>query len=234
MKRFFGLCAGLLMIGTLAYAEPHGTYYGNLWSENALAYNNTYIRDLNLSGEIADVYVIYSSATISSVTVDAPAFSLAGTAVSASNKFTTAIPVLYTSTVTIGGLTSGTTYYSTGSYPAGTSPSFQLSTTSTGAVAGSYITFSSTPSGSGYSITFAPLPITGTSGFSWQVSEDKVNWTNLNVSSVTFSSPYTASSSEWQLGTLYPRYLRLNAVAPTTGGVKFNVWFNQGTIYAGN
>ena len=47
----------------------------------------------------------------------------------------------------------------------------------------------------------APLTIAGTPSFKWQSSNDGTNFADLSVSSVTFGSPYTAASTQWDFGT---------------------------------
>ncbi len=139
---------------------------------------------------------------------------------------TLALPVLYAvgSNPAITGLTTGTTYYAV---PAG-GTSFYLAKYSTSAVAGltaDYVTITSTNSGTSQNTyTFAPLAITGTPGFKWQVSNDNSNWDDLSVSSVTMSSytsPYATTS--WGFGTLGYRYIRANVTGPTTGGIYLKI-----------
>jgi hypothetical protein len=131
---------------------------------------------------------------------------------------TTGTPVLYSSdTVTLDGLTDQTTYYAS-NVAANT---FQLATTSTGAIAGLSITISATPSTAGpHTFTFAPTAPAGDWGFIWKTSDDNTNWTTMSVSSVTFGTPYTTSTTSWDLGTIGHRYLRGDVVKGTGGSVK--------------
>ena len=151
----------------------------------------------------------------------APSFALGGQAITSSNGFTLALPVLYVSgSASIGGLTTGTTYYA---YPV-SSTSLELVKYATSAVAGvpasDFVTFtSSTTQLSEHTSTLTALPWTGTAGFYWQNSNDGINWTNIATSSVTFSSTTPVGTSQyWSFGYLGAGYIRMNFAAPTTGG----------------
>ena len=151
-----------------------------------------------------------------------------GTIKKASHGFTLAIPVLYsTGAVAIGGLTNQTTYYA---IPV-TADSFRLAATSTGAVAGSYITLTSSSTAGPHTYTLAPLVLTGTPSFKWQASNDGDNWSDISVSSVTFASPYTAASSTWDFGTYNYRWLRLKYTAGTAGALNLMVTENGKKLY---
>lgn len=135
-----------------------------------------------------------------------------------------ALPVLYSGSPTIGGLSNGTTYYAV---PV-SGNSFMLAKFSTSAVAGNVdlVVVTSTNTqihSSEHTYTLAPLPITGTPSFKWQVSNDSVNWSDLQVSSVTVSSYSNPPAlAIWSFGFIGTRYVRLNVVAPTTGGLAIN------------
>lgn len=155
-----------------------------------------------------------------------PAFTLGSTLFSATNGLSLALPVQYTGSPAIGGLTTATTYYA---IPVNSS-SFKLAKYSTSAVAGiDLVVITSTNSSvSQNTYTLTPLGITGIPSFKWQVSNDNSNWSDLFVSSVTMGStgtPYAIppTSSFWTFGYIGTRYLRLNAVAPTTGGISLVV-----------
>lgn len=142
--------------------------------------------------------------------------------------FTLGLPVLYTKTAgtSPGQLVVGTTYYVTNQ----TANNFQLASTSAKAVAGTNdvaITTQTATGGGTFALT--PLAISGIPSWKWQYSNDGTNWNDLTtnsagvaVSSVTFSSPYTAATTSWDLGLVNFQYIRLNAIGPTQGGVKLN------------
>ena len=113
-------------------------------------------------------------------------------------------------------LVTGTTYYG---MPVDTDY-FQVAASTTLAVAGTEISIATqTLTGAGTG-TFTPLSYTGTASFKWQSSNDNTNWTDINVSSITYSSPSTtASSTFWDFGSVGYRYIRLNVIAPTRGGL---------------
>lgn len=143
---------------------------------------------------------------------------------STGNGLTTALPVLYTKTAGTSPtpLSVNTTYYAIRI----DGNTFQLATTSTGAVAGSAINISSMTQAGGGSFVLTPLGITGTAGFKYQQSNDNSNWFDISTTSVTFASPYTAGTLFSDLGTINARYVRVSAVAPTTGGMALTVVVN--------
>jgi hypothetical protein len=137
-----------------------------------------------------------------------------------SHGLTTGFPVLYTEgTLALSPLTTGTTYYA---IRTGVN-TFQLAATSTGAVAGSYITLTSSSTVGPHTYTLTPTATAGTWGIKWQTSDDASTWTNMSVSSVTFPSPYTQSMTSWDLGTIGHRYLRLDVDEGTEGGIDLQV-----------
>lgn len=158
------------------------------------------------------------------------AFSLGGNVFSSpANGLTLALPVLYTQgSAAIGGLADQTTYYAIPT----SAGSFMLSTSQSGALAGTgLVVVTSTNTqlpASQHTYTLAPLGITGVPSFKWEASNDSVNWIDLNVSSVTMGptgTPYSVppTSTLWSFGFIGTRYLRLNAVAPATGGILLQV-----------
>lgn len=140
-----------------------------------------------------------------------------------SHGLTTALPVLYTTAGgTIGGLSSGATYYPI----ILDANNVKLSNTSTGAIAGigAQVVTSTSSQVTANLYTLTPLPITGTPSFKWQVSNDNSSWIDLAVSSVTMTSySNPPASTLWSFGYIGTRYLRLNVIGPTTGGIYLNV-----------
>lgn len=151
-------------------------------------------------------------------------FTLGSTIFTATNGsgLSLALPVLFTGTPAFGGLSAGTTYYAV---PL-SGNSFQLSSSASGALTGTglAVVTSTNTQLAADTYTLSALPITGTPGFFWQVSNDNANWINLQVSSITvtsYSSP--PASTVWSFGYIGTRYLRLNVTAPTTGALSLNV-----------
>lgn len=138
-----------------------------------------------------------------------------------SHGLTLALPVLYSGTPVIGGLVSQTTYYA---IPVDAN-SIKLGATSSGAVAGNFITITSSNSQTtAHVYTLAPLAIAGTPSFKWQASNDNSNWIDLAVSSVTLSSYNNPpATTGWDFGVINYHYVRVNVVAPTQGGILFRV-----------
>jgi hypothetical protein len=131
----------------------------------------------------------------------------------ASHGFSTGLALLYTtvSGTAPTGLTDQTTYYA---IPVNAN-SFQLSDTSTGAVAGLEIDITAV-TGSG-SFTFAPLSfVAGSTGFKWQGSNDGTNFVDLSVSSVTYSADGNAL---WSFTDYAYKLIRFFFTAPTSGGM---------------
>lgn len=135
---------------------------------------------------------------------------------------TLALPVLYsTAGGTIGGLTNQTTYYA---IPVDAN-SLKLASSQANALLGTGLVVSSTSTQTtAHVYTLTPTPIAGTPSFKWQVSNDGSSWIDLAVSSVTvsaYSNP--PASTLWSFGFIGTRYLRLNVIAPTSGGLNLNV-----------
>lgn len=158
----------------------------------------------------------------------APAYTLNGTAITAtSHGLTLGLPVLYSTgtAFAITGLTNQTTYYAA---PI-TANTFSLALTSTGAIAGTYVTLASSSTAGPHTFTVAPIAITGTASFKWQSSNDGVTFTDVSTSvmpAVTFGSPYTAASSLWDTTAINFKWLRLNFTAPTTGSLNLVITGN--------
>lgn len=142
------------------------------------------------------------------------------------------LPVLFTTgTVAISGLSNATTYYV---IPMDAN-TIRLASSSANAQAGTAITLasSSTPT-TAHTYTLAPLAISGTPSFKWQVSNDGSLWQDftttsagVSVSSVTVSA-YTAggASTSWDFGNFGYSYIRLAVLAPTQGGLNLLVTMN--------
>jgi len=142
--------------------------------------------------------------------------------------FTTGLGLLFAnvSGTDPGGLTDQTTYYSIKL----NEDRYQLASSTTNAVAGTDIDITGV-TGSG-SFTLTPLAFdAGSTGFTWEVSNDGSTWTDLagtTVNGVTLSSvTYSADGdSVWDFGSLNYRYLRINFIAPDDGGLAVTATLN--------
>lgn len=133
-----------------------------------------------------------------------------------SHGYATGLGVLYsTGDVAITGLTNQTTYY-VGVIDAN---HIGLATTTARASSGQFVVLASSVANGQHTFTLTPEVITGSPSWAWQESNDNSNWSTINVSSITFASPYTTASSFWDFGQINPKYLRLSIKAPTTGCV---------------
>lgn len=159
-----------------------------------------------------------SAYTINSATIALP-----------SHGFSKAMPVLYSGTPAITGLTTGTTYYVV---PINAN-AIQLSSTSAVAQTGVGIVLtSSSTQTSAHTYTLAPLVFSaGSAGGLWQVSNDGINWAafsttagSATVTSQTFTATPTTVIQDF--GIVDFGYLRYNVTAPTTGGLALKVILN--------
>lgn len=144
-----------------------------------------------------------------------------------SHRLTTAYPVWLSTTSGFGitGLTGNVTYYT---IPVDRD-NLKLSATSTGAVAGSYITLLSTSVVGPHTFTLNPQTYSITAGtptFIWYASNDGSTFTQIpDVSSVTWSTP-AAGSQLWEFSPAVYRYYRLTITKPGTGGMNISVTAN--------
>lgn len=125
-------------------------------------------------------------------------------------------------------LVANTTYFATN---LGTN-NFQLASSAANALLGTAITVGTVTQTGGGSFALTPLALAGTPAFKLQKSDDGTNFTDIAVStspilapmacSVSFASPYTASSLLCDMGDVFFRYLRLAFTGGTAGGVTIN------------
>ncbi len=139
---------------------------------------------------------------------------------------TLGLAVLYatnTQTGSIGGLTNQTTYFAV---PVGPY-TFDLAKYSTSAIAGltsDFVTVTSTNAGTSirtYSLT--PLPSTAIlmATVTWQTSDNATNW--VSSGTVNIASNTAAGDTLYDFGFLNLRYLRLNIVPASQGGINLTV-----------
>lgn len=151
-----------------------------------------------------------------------------------SHGFTKALPVLYSGTPAIGGLTTATTYF----VVVVDANSIGLSSTSAVALTGSFIDLtSSNTSTTSATYTLAPGPfIQGPFSAKWQVSNDGGNWAdytvtsqNISVSSQTvanFAPVFGNTTIVQDFGFVDYGYIRYNVTGPTQGGAVLKVILN--------
>lgn len=164
------------------------------------------------------------------------AYALNGTTLTVSSHgFTTGLQVVFSTGAaasgTLGGnLKNGTTYFAI----LVDANHIGLAVTSTGAVAGQYITLTSSSTQSvANTFSLTPVAISGVATFKWQASNDLTcaktgSWFDLSVSSVSvisYSNP--PATTGWDFGVVSYRCLRVNVVAPTSGGLFLKVLLNR-------
>lgn len=167
-------------------------------------------------------YVNVSSLTITAFSNgDEPSVSVADDEITlaSAHGVTTGYPMYLTTTAGTAptGLTTGTTYYMivTGNNKV------KLASSSANALAGTAINITAL-TGSG-TFTLTGTAFAGNWGLVWQSSNDNLNWYTLpNASSVTFSSPWTATNYMWDSTVIF-KYLRLAITAGSGGGINLRV-----------
>jgi hypothetical protein len=139
-----------------------------------------------------------------------------------SHGFNVGLPVLYSGTPAIGGLTTGTTYFAV---PIDVN-NIYLATSKVLAVAGVThvnITVQLAPT-SAATYTLAPLDISGSPAFAWYVSNDGVNYT---VSSSTGGmSVADTGTGIIDFEDFDYRYLKMAVTGPTTGAIKLQSYIH--------
>ncbi len=235
MKRLFAGIFAVLTIAAIAHAWMVPTYQKPTPYESALTYNNTYpIQTNNSHIDTLSFQCITTSATIKATTFTDAMITPGSAVISATNTFTT--PNAYagqngavgfemwlsrSGSFTPAPLAVGTTYYV---IPL-TVNTFELATTSTGAIAGVPIVLTS--SGSANTYTLNPEAISGTPSYKWQESNDGVNYNditttpfNISITSVTIGTyASTGTLNSWDFGPYDYPWIRLNVIAPTQGGI---------------
>lgn len=137
----------------------------------------------------------------------------------ANHGYTTGLKLLYTKTsgTSPSNLVAGTTYFAIRQ----SNDYYKVATTANLAVAGTAVDISTVTGGGTFVMT--PLAFSGTPSFKWQASNDGTNYTDLSVSSVTYSADGNAI---WDFDTYNYKWLRLNFVGPTNGGLAITATLN--------
>ena len=102
-----------------------------------------------------------------------------------------------------------------------TANTFKLASSLANAIAGTPVDITAVAVGAtAHTYTLTPAAISGTPSFKWQASNDASNWVDLSVSSVTMSAYVAGGTSSYWDFSWYPfKWLRLNVIGPTTGGI---------------
>jgi hypothetical protein len=139
--------------------------------------------------------------------------------------FNVGLPILYSGTPAIGGLTTGTTYYAV---PIDAN-NIYLAASSALAVAGVShvnITVQLAPA-TASTYTLAPLPIAGSPLFTWSVSNDGTNYTTYASSGgLAISITGATGSGIVDFGDLDYRYLKMAVTGPTAGAIKLQSYIH--------
>lgn len=212
--------AGEDATGTLSKTSMAYAYSGNLALNTGLAFNQTYLLDLDFyKATRASVVVTYSSNSYSATSFSTNSITMGSANLTvASHGYVVGLPVVLSTSAGIvpGPLAGYTTYYA---IPVSANV-VQLATTSAQAIAGDpIILLSSTTSGTQtYDLT--PIPITGSPSFTFKGSNDNVALVDLAISSAT-AGLYTFGGVSFgrDLGDFNYRYLRLDVTAPTAGAL---------------
>lgn len=183
------------------------------WSSNVVY---TTAAAIGTAGNSIALFSNTSSITVSGATLsngDDSSFSVSNDDVttSAAHGISTGFP-MYLTTLTgtaPTGLTSGTTYYAIVTTPV----KFKLASSSNNALAGTAVNITALTGSGTFSLT--PTAFAGTYSWKWQASNDRTNWYDLPVSSTTYSAPGTDLLD----GAIDYKYLRLNIVAGSGGGM---------------
>lgn len=152
-------------------------------------------------------------------------YSLSTSKISIANHgFNTGLPLLYSGTPAIGGLTTATTYFAIYLDP----NTIYLATGAVAAQTNTFVTLTSSSSQStADTYTLAPLAITGTPSYQWIISDDATTWfpftttlNNLTIPSVSIAAyNSTGTVTFFDFGHMDYGYLGLSIVYPTTGAI---------------
>jgi len=176
---------------------------------------NAYPISVSDSGDISVDFYRFTGGSVSDINVSAD------TIAETNHGFGIGLPILFAnvSGTDPGGLSDQTTYYA---IPTETANAFKVSDTSTGAAAGIDIDITDVTGGG--SFTFTALDFdTGSAGFLWKGSNDGTNFSDLSVSSITYSAP---GNQIWDMGDYNYRYLRIDFTGPDAGGIDLDIILN--------
>ena len=212
--------AGEDATGDLSKTSMAYAYAGNLALNTGLAYDQTYLLDMDYyKATRGSVVVTYSSGSYSALSFSTNAITMGSANIAAAaHGLPLGLPVLLSETdgTVPGPLVAETTYYAI-PYSANI---VQLATTSAQAVAGDPILLVSSTTSGTQTYTLTPLAIAGSPAFTFKGSNDNAAFVDLAISSAT-AGLYTAGGVSFgrDLGDFNYRYLRLDVTAPTAGAL---------------
>lgn len=224
MKKFLNvfLTAFLLSMGNALAFTVTGTnngVTGTLVNNSGLTYDNTYDASPALyGGDKMGAIVTVSSVTYSNVTFSSTSYNLQGTSISiTAHGLPVGLALLLRATdgTVPSPLVAETTYYA---IPVSANY-MGLATTSAGAVAGTYITLTSSSTGV-QTYTLIPIAITGNPSWVWQASNDETNYVTISTFTTTITTFINPSASyATDFGDFNYSIIRLNITAPTKGAI---------------
>jgi hypothetical protein len=135
-----------------------------------------------------------------------------------SHNYDTGLPLLLTGRDTIGGLMPNATYYAIKT----DENNIKLATSKIDAIAGTAIDLYFPPmyTSNSWTHTLTPLAVSGTPSFKWRFSNDATNFFDVNITSITMNNyTYPYASVAYDFDVINYRYIDLDVIAPTDGGV---------------
>lgn len=200
---------------------------GTLANEDGLTYSrNYYVNPGNYSGDKVSSVITYSSVTFANVAFSTNAYTAgSGNIAITAHGLTMGVPVIARRTAGTmpPPLIAETTYYA---FPI-SADIIALSTTAVKAQASDPIIWLSSKPAIGaqtYTLVIASPAVNGFPVFTYQASNDGVNFFNMGVSSTPTS--YVNNSWQYDFSTFNYTTLKLAVTAPTSGAVKIKAAMN--------
>lgn len=200
------------------------------------AFGSSTVYSTSTAVGLRTLYYLFSSSP-STISTSGPNYrggldsAISGSVISLpSHGLTTGQAVLYStgSGVTVQPLTNQTTYY----VIAVDANHVELSTTAAQSLAGTFITLLSPSITGPHSFTVTPLALSGVLTLTWQASNDSTNWSNLNLTQLSFSTPFATENLIWDFGAINFKYIRAQVTGPTNGAANFTL-SGYGKTYSG-
>lgn len=199
----------------LASAAPSGLLVGVVYATSTAVGVNAYSLSVSTTALLASGSEFqYGLDTEISVSAD--------TFAETSHGLVTGMRV-YITTPTVGAmptpLIGGTTYFAIKT----NDNVYKLATSSMNALNNNAIDITALTSNTTLTVRPVVLATQNGTGFLWQSSNDGTNYTNLSVSSITYTA---AGSTLWDFGATNYRYLRMLFLPPTSGGIQYQILMN--------